>query len=89
MPIITECPDCDRPIMVGMGPGAFAPHECDDCGCEMVIEMTRIGGTTYERSDFLENVLPGLDLERIDHPIADVYVYGDPEQTKPRPIDTE
>lgn len=86
MPILTECTNCDQPMFVGMGPGRFAPIECDECGFRSVIEMTRMpGGTTYPEGEFVKDVLPGLDgVERIDHPTEDVYIYGNPEQTTPR-----
>ena len=81
MPIVTECPHCDRPVMVAPGPGAFAPLDCEDCGGRMVIEMTRVGGTTYSEDVFVADVLPKRDgIERIDHPTADAYVYGDPDR---------
>lgn len=81
---MTECVECDRPLMVGLSAGRFAPLECEDCGATNIIEMTRMDGTTYSEAHFLEEVLPDLeDVERIDHPTEDVYVYGDPEVTKP------
>lgn len=85
MPIVTECTNCDRPLMVHVGPGRFAPVECDDCGRQNVVEMTRMGGATYPEDVFCADVLPGLeDIERIDHPDADVYIYGNPESVETR-----
>lgn len=90
MPVITSCPDCDLPIFASVGPaGAYLPHECETCGHRMVIEMSRLGGTTYPEEMFIEEVLPGLDVERCDHPvIEDDYIYADPERIKFRHPET-
>jgi len=65
--------------MVVPGPGRFAPHDCEDCGETMVIEMSRMSGTTYSEDHFVDEVLPDLDIERIDHPSGEVHVYAKPE----------
>lgn len=85
MTIITECTDCGNPIFIRLSAGEYAPYECDNCGEDLVIQMTRMpGGKTYSEDDFVDDVLPGLhDVERIDHPTEDVYVYGNPDVTKP------
>ena len=86
MPIITECLDCDRPLFASLGiAGTFEPVECEDCGTRLVVENTRMGGSTYREDEFIEDVLPDTDLERIDANADGVYVYGDPEQVTPKP----
>lgn len=76
--------------MVDVGPGRFAPVECEGCGEVMVVEMTRVAGTTYREARFLEEVLPTLDgVERVDHPDADVYLYADPETIGIHRVDDE
>lgn len=65
--ILTECPECDRPIQFPLQRdkiGAFIPHECPDCDCRMVIEQRRVDGTTYTEEYFLENVMEERGLEK-------------------------
>jgi hypothetical protein len=59
--------------------GTYVPRECPDCGETVVVEMTTMGGTTYAEDYFVDEVLPGLDIERIDHPSGEAYIYGDPD----------
>jgi hypothetical protein len=86
MPIITNCPACDAPAFVAVADsliGAYCPHDCEECGETMVVEMTRASGTTYAMADFETDVLPALDgIERIDHDEADVHIYGDPKRIR-------
>lgn len=84
MPITTECPSCDRPVMVYLAEGltgTWMPHDCDDCGETMVIEQTRMNGTTYAEDDFVADVLPDMDgIERVDHPSGEAHIYADPDR---------
>lgn len=81
--IITHCPTCDAPKLARTASaifGTYVPMPCDECGVEMVIEVTRMDGTTYDRETFEEEILPTLDgVERIDHPSGEATVYGDPD----------
>lgn len=82
--ITTNCPDCEAPKLCnidGAITGTYAPVECDSCDSVMVIEVTRLGGITYEQEYFEAEVLPDLqDVERIDHPSGEATIYGDPDK---------
>lgn len=87
MTTITACPDCSHTMLLELGPGRFQPHECQSCGCRIVVEMTTLGGRTYLEDEFVDDILPEMDdIERIDHPTKNVYVYGDRDDITPKTV---
>ena len=58
MPIITECPSCDATVFFGWDEETygFTIHQCEECKEPMWLEMTRIGGKTYDHELFIKDV---------------------------------
>lgn len=67
MTIITDCPSCDEPCMLGWEGGRYGwfPHKCEKCGEVMWVEATRLGGLTLDSALFFAHIVKPEDQERM------------------------
>jgi hypothetical protein len=67
MTIITECPTCDHPAMLGWegGKHGWFPAMCEQCKSVMWVEATRIGGETLNSLEFFARIVKPEDQERV------------------------
>lgn len=67
MSIITSCPTCDSPHIIGWegGKHGWFPHMCDNCHSVMWVEATRLGGETLNSLEFFARIVKPEDQERV------------------------
>jgi len=67
--IFTECPYCDSPQVIlwesGDG-GSYGPQMCSECDEVMWYECTSFGGGTMTHEDFITNIVPPEDTEKVN-----------------------
>jgi hypothetical protein len=67
MSIITECPTCDHPAILGWegGKHGWSPHMCEQCRSVMWVEAARVCGETLNSLEFFARVVKPEDQERV------------------------